>query len=89
MSNKRNVGIEILRIISMLMIVMLHVLLFGVKYDELSIFSIKGGITNLLEAICFCAVNVYAIITGYLLVNKSTKTSRLIDLWLQVFFIFF
>lgn len=86
MNTKRNPGIEILRIISMLMIVMLHVLLFGVKYDELSIFSIKGGITNLLEAICFCAVNVYAIITGYLLVNKSPKISRLIDLWLQVFF---
>lgn len=86
MNTKRNVGIEILRIFSMLMIVMLHVLLFGVKYDELSIFSIKGGITNLLEAICLCAVDVYAIITGYLLVNKRPKISRLFDLWFQVSF---
>ena len=86
MNTKRNVGIDILRIISMLMVVMLHVLFFGFKYTELSIFSIKGGITNLLEAICFCAVNVYAIITGYLLVNKHPKINRLIDLWLQVFF---
>lgn len=86
MNTKRNPGIEILRIFSMLMIVMLHVLLFGLKYNEVNIFSMKGAITNLLEAICFCAVNVYAIITGYLLVNKRPKINRLIDLWFQVFF---
>lgn len=86
MNTKRNVGIEILRIISMLMIVMLHVLLFGLKYNELNIFSMKGAITNLLEAICFCAVNIYAIITGYVLVNKRPKINRLIDLWFQVIF---
>ena len=86
MNTKRNVGIEILRIFSMLMIVMLHVLLFGLKYNELNIFSMKGAITNLLEAICFCAVNIYAIITGYVLVNKRPKINRLIDLWFQVIF---
>ena len=86
MNTKRNAGIEILRIFSMLMIVMLHVLLFGLKYNELNIFSMKGAITNLLEAICFCAVNIYAIITGYVLVNKRPKINRLIDLWFQVIF---
>lgn len=86
MNIKRNAGIEIIKIISMLMVVMLHVLLFGFQYNELNIFSMKGAITNLFEAICFCAVNVYAIITGYLLVNKRPKINRLIDLWLQVFF---
>ena len=85
-NTKRNAGIEILRIFSMLMIVMLHVLLFGLKYNELNIFSMKGAITNLLEAICFCAVNIYAIITGYVLVNKRPKINRLIDLWFQVIF---
>lgn len=86
MNTKRNAGIEILRIFSMLMIVMLHVLLFGLKYNELNIFSMKGVITNLLKAICFCAVNIYAIITGYVLVNKRPKINRLIDLWFQVIF---
>lgn len=86
MLNKRNAGIDILRILSMSMVVTLHILIFGLKYNELNVFSAKGIITNTLEAICFCAVNVYAIITGYVLVKKKPKISRLIDLWLQVVF---
>lgn len=86
MTSKRNYGIDILRILSMIMVVTMHVLIFGLKYNELDVFSAKGIITNILEAICFCAVNVYAIITGYVLVKKKTKISRLIDLWLQVVF---
>ena len=86
MDYKRNVGIEILRIISMIMVVALHIFLFGLKYYELNIFSIKGSVINALDAICFCSVNVYAIITGYVLVNKRPHINRLIDLWIQVSF---
>lgn len=86
MVNKRNAGIDILRILSMIMVVSLHVLTFGLKHYELNIFSVQGIVADVLKALCFCAVNVYAIITGYVLVNKKPKINRLIDLWLQVVF---
>ena len=86
MINKRNEGIDALRILSMIMVVSLHVLIFGLKHYELNVFSVQGIVADILKALCFCAVNVYAIITGYVLVNKKPKINRLIDLWLQVFF---
>ncbi|WP_295137965.1 acyltransferase family protein [uncultured Catenibacterium sp.] len=86
MENKRNTGIELLKIVSMLMVVTLHVLLFGMNYYEAHILTPKGFITNMIEAICYCAVNIYAIITGYLMVNKNPKVYRIVDLWIQVVF---
>ena len=86
MENKRNTGIELLKIVSMLMVVTLHVLLFGMNYYEAHVLTSKGFITNMIEAVCYCAVNVYAIITGYLMVDKKTKINRIVDLWLQVVF---
>lgn len=86
MENKRNTGIELLKIVSMLMVVTLHVLLFGMNYYEAHILTPKGFITNMIEAICYCAVNIYAIITGYLMVNKNPKINRIVELWIQVVF---
>lgn len=70
----------------MLMVVTLHVLLFGLKYQEIVVFSTKWHITHLLESLCFCAVNIYAMITGYVLVNGKTKIKRIVMLWLEVVF---
>lgn len=39
MENKRNTGIELLKIVSMLMVVTLHVLLFGMNYYEAHILT--------------------------------------------------
>lgn len=74
MGNKRNTGIELLKIVSMLMVVTLHVLLFGINYYEAHVLTPKGFITNMIEVLCYCAVNVYTIITGYLMVDKNLKS---------------
>lgn len=86
MENKRNSGIDLLKIISMFMIVILHVILYGLKFSNLNIFSVKGIFTNLIEGICLCAVNIYAVITGYLIIAKTPKINRIISLWIQVVF---
>lgn len=39
-----------------------------------------------MEIACFCAVNCYALVSGYLCVNKKTKYSNLAYLWLQTAF---
>lgn len=84
MKEERDYGIDALRIVSMLMIVMGHVLRFGgiITNNELS--SAKYFMVWFLEAACFVAVNCYALISGYVGVEKQPKLSALMTMWLQV-----
>lgn len=83
---KRNYGIDLLRILSMFMIVILHILGNGGILSSCKVFTIKYELAWLLEIICYCAVNCYALISGYVLYDKKVKYSSMIRLWLQVFF---
>lgn len=81
---EKNTGIEMLRILSMFMVVILHILNFGIHYTEITSFTIKWYISWFLEGICYCAVNIYAMISGYVMFNSRCKIRRLIELWLEV-----
>ncbi len=61
----RNAGVDLLRIISMLMIVILHVLGQGGVLDAVRAGTPDYAAAYLLETLCFCAVNCYALISGY------------------------
>ena len=83
---KRSIGIEILRILLMTMILILHInLQGGVLYN-----TPFGGIRYfsgwLLESLCYCAVNGYAMITGYVSCESNFSYKKIIPIWLQVFF---
>lgn len=86
-NSKRNYGIDLLRIVSMIMIVTLHVL----KQGGVLLISDDGTLTYKAawvgEALCIGAVNLYAMISGFVGVN-STKTRyyKLATMWLQVEF---
>lgn len=82
----RNVGIEVLRVVSMFMVVFLHVLNHGIDYPKLKLFSINWFFGWFIEALCYCAVNIYAMISGYVMVNSKTRVARLIILWFEVLF---
>ena len=84
--NKRNYGIDLLRILSMFMVVCIHVLnVGGVLWAYNTIPSKLVG--NIMFTFCMCAVNTFAMISGYVMVQSSSfKISRLINLWCQVFF---
>lgn len=86
MSIKRNYGIDLLRIISMYMIAILHVLGQGGVLFNLETLSLGYNLSWLLEIICYCSVNCYAIITGYVMVNSKFKYKKIINLWLSVCF---
>lgn len=83
---QRNYGIDALRIVSMFMVVTLHVLgKSDLLYNKnLDIASVKYIIVWTIEIGAFCAVNCYALITGYIGINSRTKYSNIIYLWLQV-----
>lgn len=86
LNNNRNLGIEALRVISMFMVIFLHILNHGIDYPKLEPFSFNWFLGWFIEALCYCAVNIYAMISGYVMVNSKPKLSRLIILWLEVLF---
>ncbi len=84
---KRIVSVELLRIISMMMVVMLHYLSKGNFLQPLTgEFGTNSYIAWFLEAFCIVAVNVYMLISGYFLVESSFKLGRLGELVCQVMF---
>lgn len=82
----RNYGIDFLRMISMIMIVMLHTLGHGGILRSVSFLSVHYQIAWLLEVIAFGAVNTYAMISGFVSVDSHFKISNILILWLQVLF---
>lgn len=82
----RNHGIDLLRIVSMLMIVVLHVLGRGGILSACTRGSTNYYVAWFLEIGCYCAVNCYALISGYVGINSKPKFSSLATIWCQVAF---
>lgn len=86
-AKKRNGNIELLRLLSMLMVVFLHALGKGNLLVDLSKDgSVNAWISWILESLSICAVNVFMLISGYFLIKSEFKLKRLIELVLQVMF---
>ena len=85
-SNSRNAGIDMLRILSMFLIVILHVLGQGGAMVRISTHPETYHACWLLETAALCAVNCYGLISGYVGVKASFRPSRLLNLWTIVFF---
>lgn len=86
MNNKRNIGIDLLRIVCMMMVVTLHVLGHGGIMNATEMFSTKYETIWLLEIFCICAVDCYAIISGYVMCESKIKFSNIVNLWVHVLF---
>lgn len=86
-ASSRNYGIDLLRIIAMLMVCLIHVNLWTKVH--LVPLSGKEGVYYFgmwTESLCFIGVNLYAIITGYVCIHSQWKLSRYLMLWAQVAF---
>ena len=83
--NKRNQGIDLLRIIFMMMICMYHVLNHGgiLTYttSDINYYTIW-----FLESLSKCAVDGYALISGYFASDSKPNYKRIINLWLTALF---
>ena len=85
---KRETSLDLLRILSMVMIVTMHIIGNGGLLA-----ACEGGLNtagiglNLLNAICIVSVNCFVLISGYFLCESKFKLSRLIKLWVKVFVI--
>ncbi|MBE5893602.1 MAG: acyltransferase [Lachnospiraceae bacterium] len=85
---QRMANLELLRCIAMMMVIVLHYLGKSellVDLTEESLGSV-GTAAWFLESFCIVAVNAYMLISGYFLCMSTYKVSRLIKLYLQVWF---
>ncbi len=84
---KRNPSFEMLRIISMLMILILH---YNARADVLLHLGVPAGavniFANIMESFAITGVNVYVLISGYFLSKGRARISRLIAMICQVYF---
>ncbi|MBQ3005393.1 MAG: acyltransferase, partial [Clostridia bacterium] len=86
LKKERNYGIDLLRIVSMLMVVTLHTLNFGGILHNVEPFSFKYYFNWFLYLGAYCAVNCYGLIAGYVGYGSKSKYSNLINLYLQTLF---
>lgn len=86
-TSKRNANIELLRIISMIMVTMLHALGKGnLLINPADHPSVNVWVAWGLEALSISAVNIFMLISGYFLIDSKFKLSRLIELIAQTIF---
>ena len=75
-----------LRCISMIMIVMTHLISHGAILKTLELGSLRYIGVSIPECIVACAVDVFALITGYVMVTVEYRRSKIIGHWCQIFF---
>lgn len=88
MVQERNYGIDALRMFSMLLVVVLHVLGQGGVLFSTSLVPQSGAYYTAwtLETMAFCAVNCYALISGFVMYGHKCSLGKLLSTWLPVFF---
>ncbi len=80
----RNSNIDMIRIVAMLLVVALHCMDYGgfIKFSEDNLF------VSLNHTISICAVNCFALISGYLLTDGSKRWNKLAVLWIGSLLLF-
>lgn len=82
----RNYGIDALRMLAMFMVIILHLLGQGGVLTSADFMSGQYKAAWFLEAAAYCAVNCYALISGYVGVNADYKYHNIVMLWLRTVF---
>ena len=86
MKNERNYGIDLLRLVLMYMVCMLHTLGQGGILNACEAGTIEYKVFWFMEILAYCAVDGFAMISGYTAVDKPRKYEKLVEMWFQAFF---
>ena len=86
LKKERAVNFELLRIISIFMVIILHFMNNSQLNDVIDMYSVNGYIYSFIQGLCYTADNLFVLLSGYFLVNSKFKIRKVVDLWLQVFF---
>lgn len=83
---ERNYGLDLLRIVSMFLVVNLHVLSQGGAMVRITGHESTYYACWFLETCAYCAVDCYGILSGYVGIKSRHRPARILELWLNVFF---
>lgn len=86
MVKERNYGLDFLRVFSMLLVVVVHVLGQGGILDSAVPGSANYWVAWFMEGASICCVDCFALISGFFLSAKKTKISTIASLWAQALF---
>lgn len=86
---KRQFGLDLLKILAIVMVILLHVLgaggvLEASKASQSHLFVHE--MFRILHTMCLCAVNCFVIVTGAVMYDKAFKPKRIINYWVCVVF---
>jgi len=82
----RNYGVDILKMLSMFMVVVLHTQYHGGILQTAKT-GLNKHVVTIIEISSYCAVDIFGMVSGYLIVNsKKVNIFKFIPLWLNVFF---
>ena len=82
--DNRNFGIDLLRILSMMMVVINHLISQGGVIENVEMYSTAYWVLVFLETLCYCAVNTFILISGYVGYSGRFQYTNIISLWLTV-----
>lgn len=85
-NSNRHLGIEILRVLSMLMIVTLHWGGFGIHILELRPFTSEWFFAWGVRGVAYMSVNIYVLISAYFLYDRMVSSKKIYQLWFEVVF---
>ena len=83
---EKNYGINVLRMLAMFMVTVLHILNQGGVLNATGRFTSQYEAGWLLQIAAFCAVDIYALISGYVWIYAKYRYRNLVELWMQVLF---
>lgn len=86
MADERNYGIDLLRLVLMSMVCILHILGQGGVLAANQKGSVGYSAFWFLETCSYCAVDGFAIISGYISARRTPKWNKLVNMWFQAFF---
>ena len=81
---KRNYGIDLLRMVAMVFVILLHITGVGGICANATLFSPQFFLSQFIRIGTFCAVNCYALISGFVGWSRTPKLSNLLRLWAKV-----
>lgn len=83
---KKDMSIELCRVIATVFVIILHMVGKGGILSNVVRNSPSYFVAWIMEIGAFCAVNCFALISGYLMCNKKIKGQNIINLWFHAFF---
>lgn len=83
---ERHTGFELLRIVSMTMIVLMHIIGHGGLKDAVTPNMPLYHIYWLIYALSRVSTNCFVMLSGYYMVTSKLKASRVLRIWLEVLF---